>query len=243
MIRPVDIATKHSVDFIRAYAPTKCEMLEIGCGEGDVAQKLQSFGFKVTAIDTDDAAVARAREKSVNAAVARWPDFQSELFDAVLFTRSLHHMHDLKAAIAAAKLRLHPDGLLLVEDFAFDEADARTSRWFADQLRARPVAKMLVPPKDSFIAKVLGAERPHDAWHSNHGHDLHSAETMRTEIAAQLSVKNAVSAPYLYRYLIPALPETPKAAALLEDFLNKEEQMIASGDIVSIGRRVIASHD
>lgn len=241
MMRPIDIATRHCVDFIRAYAPAKCDVLEIGCGEGNVAQRLQSFGFNVTAIDADSACVARAQENSVNAVEAHWPDFQSDQVDAILFTRSLHHMHDLDSALSAARMRLREGGVLLVEDFAFYEADTKTSDWFANHLRARPIAKSLTPPADTFVAKILGATEPHAAWRSDHGHELHSIETMATAVAAQLNVRNIINGAYLYRYLIPALPESQEAAALLEGFFNKEELAIASGEIAPIGRRIIAS--
>ncbi len=241
MLRPVDIATKHSLDFIQTYAREKSDVLEIGCGEGDVAQMLQSSGYRVTAIDGDNHAVATARAKGVNAARARWPDYQSGKTDVVLFTRSLHHIHDLDGAVTAAQMRLHDDGFLLIEDFAFNEADDRTSNWFAAQLRSDPLANLLMEMPGSFAKKVLCASEPHAAWHSDHDHDLHSIQAMEAAVTARFDVKAIHRVPYLYRYLIPVLPQTKEAAGVIETFFRKEEQMIASGSIVPIGRRIAAS--
>ncbi len=241
MSRPVEIATKQTVEFIRAYAREKGNVLEIGCGEGDVAQSLGNFGFYVTAIDSNNDAVAAARNKNVNAFTARWPDFACDMMDAIIFTRSLHHIHDLTDAITGARNRLRKSGVLLIEDFGFYQADERTSGWFAAQLRSERVAALLSASPDSFAGQILAAPKAHDAWHSNHGHDLHSIDAMNAAIAAEFDITARERVPYLYRYLIPALPETAEAADIVENFFNAEEQMIASGDIIPIGRRIIAS--
>lgn len=241
MMRPIDIATKHTVEFIHSHVRPYGAILEIGCGDGAVAQQLHLLGHEVTAIDTDADAVAGARKKSVNAEEARWPDFPSMLMDAIAFTRSLHHMDDLNGAIAAARSRLRDGGVLLIEDFAFYEADEQTSAWFAAQLRSESVASLLSASPDSFAAKILAAPKAHDAWHSNHGHDLHSIDAMADAVAAEFDIKDRQHVPYLYRYLIPALPETAAAADIVEYFLHAEEQMIAAGDIIPVGRRIVAS--
>ena len=130
MQRPIDIATRTTSEFIGFHAGPDANILEIGCGDGDVALALQEKGLRVVAIDSDGAAVARAREKSVNAFEAHWPEFSSDQMGAIAFTRSLHHVHDLAGSINAACARLKSDGILLVEDFAFNHVDERTCVWF-----------------------------------------------------------------------------------------------------------------
>ena len=243
MQRPLDIATKITADFISFHAGPSASILEIGCGDGDLALELQEKGHRVIAIDSDGDAVARARGKSVNAFEGHWPDFASEQMDIVAFTRSLHHVHNLPGAIDAARARLRPDGLLLVEDFAFDRVDERTCVWFAGQLKSAPVQSLLNAPPDSFVAKVLSADNPQDAWHSDHDHDLHSIEAMAEAIESEFDYKSVVATPYLFRYLIPALPETPAAAEFLLAFAKNEDRMIKSREIAPIGRRVVAGQN
>ncbi len=239
--RLVDIATQHTADFISSHAPKGGAVLEIGCGQGDLAQVLETSGFKVTAIDGDKDAIVAARARGVNAANATWPTYQSDKVDAILFTRSLHHMHELDAAISAARARLTGHGVLLIEDFAFDKADARTINWFVAKLKSDRFARRLSPPRDSFVANILRANDPKAAWRHDHDHDLHTIEAMQTAVAAQFGQSSTHTAPYLYRYLIPALPESDEAVILVEDFLSQEKDMIASGGITPIGRRIIAS--
>lgn len=241
MMRPFDIATRHTVDFINSHVRPNSTILEIGCGDGDVAHQLNSLGHDVTAIDTDAGAIDRARGKSVNAVAARWPDYQSDPMNVIVFTRSLHHMGDLNGAIAAARSRLRDGGALLIEDFAFYAANEQTSAWFAAQLRRDPITKLLEAAPDSFAEKLLEASPPHNAWHSNHGHDLHSIEAMTAAVAAQFQIQSVDSTPYLYRYLIAALPGTNEAADLVDDFFSQEKEMIASEGIIPIGRRIIAT--
>jgi hypothetical protein len=44
---------------------------------------------------------------------------------------------------------------------------------------------------------------------------------------------------YLYRYLVPALPETGEAAQIVEQVKCEEERRAAAGAIVPIGRRMV----
>ena len=111
---------------------------------------------------------------------------------------------------------------------------------FADQLKSAPVQSLLDAPPDSFVAKVLNADKPQDAWHSDHDHDLHSIEAMAAAIDFEFDYKTVVTTPYLFRYLIPALPETPAAVEFLLAFVKNEDRMIKAREIAPIGRRIVA---
>ena len=237
---PIDIAARHTADFIQTFAAAGCDVLEIGCGAGEVAQKLQAGGFNVTAIDADKDAAAAARARGVEAFAAAWPDFESEEVDVVVFTRSLHHIHDLKGAVHAAHARLREGGVLLVEDFAFDQTDERTIEWFQRTMNENPLAGALKPPPQSLVADVLSANDVKEAWGRHHHHDLHSIDAMAEAIAEAVGGCEKQAAPYLYRYLIACLRDTAEAAALLVQFLEKENEAIAEQQITPLGRRIIA---
>ena len=95
--------TGFTYDFIRRSLPLSCErILEIGCGRGDLAARLLQDGFRVTAIDTDNDSISAARLLGIDDRIAKWPDFDDGRFEAVLFTRSLHHIHPLREAVKRA---------------------------------------------------------------------------------------------------------------------------------------------
>ena len=242
MQSPLDIATASTVEFVQSHAKHGCSILEVGCGDGDVALALQSLGYNVIALDSNDGAVARARQKSVNAHQARWPDFSSEPADIVLFTRSLHHIDGLDLAVSAARKHLHQDGLLMLEDFAFDDADENTCTWFKEKLLEDPLASAMTPPEKSFVRKVLDAARPTDAWIKDHGHEIHSISAMTKAIKNSFADLTDYPAPYFYRYVIQTLAQDKQAIAIAEKFMREEEEAFRTQKIIPIGRRIVAGN-
>lgn len=240
MVHPIDIAVRHSVDFIADKVPANAAILEIGCGEGGVAQQLNTLGYSVTAIDADAEAVAAAQAKGVDARVGQWPCDPGGVFDAITFTRSLHHIHNLEGAIAAAKKALRDSGVFILEDFAFDEADDRTIAWFSNAIAAPSVAPLLNPQADSFLARINETPGSSDAWRHDHDHDLHSFTAMKRAVHDAFEMREVAGVPYLYRYLIDALPKTTAAVETLETFFHNEAAAIEAGEITAIGRRIVA---
>src|SRR5690348_16683446 len=99
-VRPVDVATNDTLNFVQAHLPPgPLRILEIGCGKGEVALELKRLGHKVIALDADADSVEQARRAGVDARLARWHNFEDALFDAILFTRSLHHITPLAPAV------------------------------------------------------------------------------------------------------------------------------------------------
>lgn len=180
---------RYSFGFVRAALPQGARrLLEVGCGGGALAALLAAEGFEVVAVDTDPEAVAEARARGVDARLGEWPNLEAGRFDALLFTRSLHHVRDLDASVAAAFAALRPGGVLIVEDFAFDEADQESLAWFA------ALAGDLAPAALS------------------HDHDLHSARAIETALGAA-----PMPAAYYFRYLEAAAPERAEAALAEEE--------------------------
>jgi SAM-dependent methyltransferase len=72
-------------------------VLEVGCGPGVLAERLLREGVDLTAIDVSEEQVAEARDRGVPAIVSDFLAFEASPFDALLFTRSLHHIAPLEA--------------------------------------------------------------------------------------------------------------------------------------------------
>jgi 2-polyprenyl-3-methyl-5-hydroxy-6-metoxy-1,4-benzoquinol methylase len=105
----IDIATRHNGD-----------VLDVGCGDGLLAQRLSAISRSVTAVEPDAAAAQRALERLAtydNVNVAQ-TDFQryrpgGRRFDLITFVASLHHM-DLRPTLTKAREMLTPTGEIAV---------------------------------------------------------------------------------------------------------------------------------
>jgi len=115
------------MDFITSnLPPAPVRVLDAGCGNGALADRLRARGYEVTAIDIDPA-LARSGVR-----IADICAFRDRPYDAVVFVLSLHHVHSLGAALDATRALLKPGGRLLVDEFAHENADsAMADRFFA----------------------------------------------------------------------------------------------------------------
>jgi SAM-dependent methyltransferase len=238
MARAIDVATAHTAAFVRRVAPRARSMLEVGGGEGDLAAALAGGGCKVVMIDADAGAVEAARAKGVDAHRAEWPHFKTPPVDCVLFTRSLHHIDDLDAALAAARGALAPAGVAAIEDFAFHDAGDGTIRELA-QLAHRLFAED-APIAHSFIARLLAAEDPVACWREPTGHDVRAFAEIESAAARAFARIAVEAAPYFYRYVVAALPQSGDAGAVAADAFQFEKELISAGRVSPIGRRLVA---
>lgn len=241
MTNPIDVPTRATVAFIAAHVAPRATILEVGCGAGHVAVELRQRGFKVTGVDSDEASVARAQAFGAPVLLATWPEFRGAVVDALVFSRSLHHIHALHAAIDKARDLLRPAGTLLVEDFAFDAADAATIGWFLQVLRSREGRELVAQVPGEFVTTLLAAEDPGAEWRRSHDHELHTATDITEAVGRCFSIRGAESVPYLYRYLVPVLPETAEAAEFAGAVLREEQRLGEAGKVVLIGRRIVGS--
>jgi len=240
-IKPVDVPTRETVAFVVTHSAAEATVLEIGCGEGHVVSVLLDCGYRIIGVESSEEMVARAKMRGVDVVWATWPDFEHDAVDTIAFTRSLHHIAPLSEAIRKARMRLTKKGVLLVEDFSFNEADEATINWYLEILRS-PVAKKLIQPVlGEFVTDLLEADDAVSFWCKDHDHDLHTILTMTRAITQEFTITETCAVPYLYRYLVPVLPETLKATAFLEWVFEQETSYGARGNIALIGRRIVAS--
>jgi SAM-dependent methyltransferase len=234
-----DAAAAYTAQFVLASLPPGARrVLEVGCGSGAVALMLAESGLEVLALDSDPNAVELARARGVDARLASWPVPVPGRFDAVLFTRSLHHMARLDDSLAAAFDCLGDGGRVIVEDFAYDEAPEPSLRWFRSV--ARVVAAGGTAPPHSSLAGLLDWGDPIDEWwHREHDHDLHSAPALEAALRRRFTAVRRTDGAYYFRYFDSLLaPDSPLLAALLEH----ELEMIALGAIAPLGRRFVAGN-
>ncbi len=171
-INPIDVPTLATVSFIDSNVPNAGSILEIGCGSGHVAADLSKRGYTVTGVESDQEALAQARDRDVEVIDGSWPNISVERVNAVVFTRSLHHISPLPEAIMRIGDVLLANGTLLVEDFAFDEISPSAIKWLLSVVESPEARALISNNTDSFLTKLCSASNPFNAWHEDHDHEL-----------------------------------------------------------------------
>jgi SAM-dependent methyltransferase len=214
-------------------------LLEVGCGNGELASRLQSLGYRVTALDSSPEAIQQTKKLGVDARVADWPDLdlESESFDVILFTRSLHHIRPLAKAVDKASTLLRSNGLVLIEDFAFDELSSEAVAWFYDILTSLHASKVLYLTNENFCKDLLVEGGHVETWRRHHDHDLHPWRLMLSTLKSAFDSVVETSAPYLYRYLCPVLADDENGYRIATHVLELEKQLETISPGRLIGRR------
>lgn len=246
-MKPIDVVLDRTLEFLRRVLPaTPLRMLEVGCGRGDLARRLVAEGFEVTALDTSPEAVRLAQAAGAPAVEADFLDFADAPYDVVLFTRSLHHMRSLPAAVARAAEMLRPDGWLIADEFGRERVNRETAAWFYDnrELLATTGVLSVVDGAGKPDVGDPSALDPLERWRAEHrgdaGHSLHAGSAMLAEIGNRFLIIHREDTPYLYRSLIQWIEETPRGWEVTDRLLQIEARRIAQGWLAPTGFRIAA---
>lgn len=233
----MDVPTRETVQFFERHLQSGCgRLLEVGCGDGRLAQALAAKGFRMVAIDPDATAVQAARARGIDARRAAIEDFQAEGFDAVLFTRSLHHVVKLDAVLARTADALEPGGVVLVEDFDHAAIDPPTALWFHDTL-----AVLEIVGRTASIEDPLAALEPSSRWKREHAEPaLNDGAQMRAALSAHFEILVEERAPYLYRSAAARFLDAPDARGWAERLLALESERIRQGALRPVGLLFVA---
>lgn len=215
-------------------------VLEVGCGTGALARRLGAAGFEVIAVD-----VALGDRRPAPGVAFVESDFlalDAEPFDAVVFSASLHHINPLQRAIAHAARLLVPSGLLVVDDFDLDAADADTLRWYYEVQELLAAAGLypndrIDPPAGSQPGDDLVAR-----WRAHHTHEppLHTGSQMRLAISEWFAIRELRMIDFLHRYIGKGLPQDERGAAIAAHVAATERNKIAQGSLTPVGLRLLA---
>jgi SAM-dependent methyltransferase len=201
-------------DFVLSYVPhPHARILEVGCGSGELAVAIAERGHKVTAIDPDAPDGPIFRRVSLEA----FED--TDDFDAVVASRSLHHIEDLELGVDKIHAVLRPDGVLILNEFAWDQMDEDTARWY--------LTHVVEPsPKD---ATLLPENFP-TAWIDEH-EGLHTSTAMIDALRRRFQMQFFEWVPYMAEHYLKR-----------EDLVMEERSLIESERrIQPIGFRYVGS--
>ena len=190
--------------FVASQLPTgPARVLEVGCGDGRLARELDELGHQVVAIDP------AAPPGAIFQAVTLEEFADPAPFDAVVASRSLHHIHDLSGGLSKLRRLLVPGGRLIIVEHAFDRLDERTAAWYLEKRRAKGAHA------PSSLQACL------DEWDEDHA-GLHSYTAMRRELELRFTERWFAWTPSLYLELGQALEQ-------------EERRLIEAGSIQATG--------
>jgi SAM-dependent methyltransferase len=149
-------------------------VLDLGCGDGGLADRLAELGFDALGVDPGAPVHPRLVRELVEQATGLGT------FDAVIAVMALHHA-DLDAVLSAVARLLRPDGKLFVYDFDWTAFDAQAAAWLA--------------PRDP-----SGADNSEAGWRHEHS-DLHPGIVIRQALGAAFVPITEADRPYLARML------------------------------------------
>ncbi len=232
---------KQTLKFVQAVLPINGEqaqsILDAGCGDGTLAKYLCNAGYTVTAIDRSSKMIELARSAGVAAKNFDFLEYEAPFqFDAVLFSRSLHHILPLESAVEKVKLLLKPDGLLLVEDFAVERMRLDAAIWFYG---LKSLLHAFSPLKGHGPALEDGRipADPMRNWFDHHvgKHSVTEFGAIVASVEAKFELVNLQSVPYLYRYF-----EDDVSSSQGDAIFQWESEFCDRAVFEPMGRRMVA---
>ena len=242
-MRPVDVAVEDVHCWFTPVIGRKRRVLEVGCGAGDLARVLGADGFTVTALDLELG--ERDPAPGVTWVEADFLAHIDDPFDAVLFTRSLHHIPALDRALEHAIRLLRPGALLCIDDFDHEAADVETARWYYEQVELLIAGGICAGCHDHGDE---GHQRPVSQdplvrWRADHQHSppFHSGADMIAAVADRFARVSTRRGPYLYRSIASLVESSERGAAVTSQVYAAESRRLQEAALMAIGLRITAN--
>jgi SAM-dependent methyltransferase len=154
--------------------PPPATVLEIGAGDGALAQALREVGYEVVAIDPEPGG------PGVEAVALIDVDGSAGVFDAAVAVVSLHHVEPLEASCRRLGELVRPSGVLVLAEFDVERVDERAAGWWIEASGN----------EDHTPPEVVAELRRH----------CHPIPRLQAALDPWFALEPPARAPYLYRW-------------------------------------------
>jgi SAM-dependent methyltransferase len=201
--------------FVTAQLPEPpARVLEVGCGLGELTTALAAAGYEALGIDPSAPEGDLFRRLKLEEL-----DASEGPFDAVVAAFSLHHVRDLERGLDRIAELLGDDGLLVLDELAWDRIDEPTLDWLLGQQQAFAAAGDDAP---------ASLDELRSRWEAEHL-GVHGFDALGHALDERFRERQFTWVPHLYRGLGGA-----ETAVL-------EEALIEGGAIRALGFRYVGS--
>jgi SAM-dependent methyltransferase len=157
-----------------SLVPPPATVLEVGAGDGALAEALRGAGYEVAAIDPEPGG------PGVEAVALLDVDAPPDAFDAAVAVVSLHHVDPLEASCRRLGELVRPGGVLVLAEFDVERVDERAAGWWIEASGN----------DDHTPAEVVAELRRH----------CHPIPRLQAALEPWFALEPPARAPYLYRW-------------------------------------------
>jgi len=195
--------------FVAAQLPAApARVLELGCGPlGGFVPALLANGYTAIGID------AKAPEGESYRQVAFEDYAAPQAVDAIVASRSLHHVGDVGLVLDHAAEALRPGGVMIVAEWAWEQFDEETAHWCFEHVRDSDGADpgWLLRRRKGWLASGATWDAYFGDWTSGHG--LQPSDLVVEELYRRFERVLCVREPYFFADLAD-IPEADERAAI-----------------------------
>ncbi|HEY4904189.1 MAG TPA: class I SAM-dependent methyltransferase [Candidatus Sulfotelmatobacter sp.] len=118
-------------------------LLDVGCGNGEFIGRMRSFGWNVSGVDPDPAAVQKGRNEGLNIFAGRISDVPGNmLYDVITLSHVIEHVSDPVDLLSDCRKRLRPETGILV--ITTPNIKSLGHRWFKNYWRGLEIPRHLI---------------------------------------------------------------------------------------------------
>ena len=195
--------------FVSAQLPAApARVLELGCGPlGGFVPALLANGYDAIGID------GKAPDGEPYRQVAFEDYAPPEPVDAIVASRSLHHVEDVGLVLDRAAEALRPGGVMIVAEWAWEQFDEETAHWCFEHVRDSEDDDpgWLLRRRQGWLASGATWDAYFGAW--TRGHGLQPSDLVLEELDRRFERVLCVREPYFFAGLAD-IPEADERAAI-----------------------------
>jgi 2-polyprenyl-3-methyl-5-hydroxy-6-metoxy-1,4-benzoquinol methylase len=132
----------------------KGKLVDVGCGDGEMLQFAIQMGWDGFGLELDSQAISAVRKKGITILEGGYEtlDNYPSLFDCIICSHVLEHVHDPIAALEKMKLALKPGGVLLL---SCPNARSKVSQYFGVHWRGLEAPRHIAIPSAHFLREFF----------------------------------------------------------------------------------------